>query len=134
MKRYLLWDDRMNRMRFFVCKIGLYAVTFLISFGINYPLTQTGPLDSFSSPFLTAGIMLVSLAGALFITYLDICWTIQRFHDHGKPGIYFLWLLVPMVNIYWHIVLLFSRGIDGPNEYGADPLTHGYGPLEELEA
>ncbi|MDO8341271.1 MAG: DUF805 domain-containing protein, partial [Candidatus Woesebacteria bacterium] len=47
--------------------------------------------------------------------------TTRRFHDLGKSGWNFLWMIVPIVNIIWAIVLLFKPGNNDSNKYGNPP-------------
>jgi uncharacterized membrane protein YhaH (DUF805 family) len=69
-----------------------------------------------------------TLAGVIGVVILlvsviaNIMITIQRFHDLNRPGIHFLFMLIPFYNIYLAFVLLFKKGTEGPNQYGDDPL------------
>jgi len=46
---------------------------------------------------------------------------IRRLHDTGKSGAYILISFIPLIGTIWLLVLLFTEGDTGDNEYGADP-------------
>lgn len=101
-------NGRFNRLKYF-----LYNVILSVIWGILQSIL-------FSMQSSTANILLLILGIAFF--YVQVCITIKRFHDLGKPGIHYLLLLIPLYNIYLALVLLFKKGETGPNAYGEDPL------------
>ena len=46
---------------------------------------------------------------------------VRRLHDTGKPGAYFLFVLIPIVGEILLLVWILQEGDVGPNRYGADP-------------
>lgn len=84
----------------------------------------------------TAGISIFALAGVLGMPFLAlpgfgviaagvwaaICITIKRLHDLDRPGWHGLLFLIPLYNLYLSCVLLFVKGTEGANQFGADPL------------
>jgi uncharacterized membrane protein YhaH (DUF805 family) len=46
---------------------------------------------------------------------------VRRLHDVGKSGWYILLIFLPVIGWIWLLVLLFTEGDNGPNEYGEDP-------------
>ena len=53
---------------------------------------------------------------------------VKRFHDLGKSSWWLLTLLIPLVNVYFGLCLLFKKGQAGPNQYGSDPLDPSSNP------
>ena len=53
---------------------------------------------------------------------IQIMLGVRRTHDIGKSGWWMFLIVVPLVNIIWGVVLIFKKGDNGMNEYGADPL------------
>lgn len=47
----------------------------------------------------------------------------KRFHDLNMSGTWSLVALVPLVGLIAEIILLFTRGTEGDNDYGPDPLA-----------
>ena len=53
---------------------------------------------------------------------------VRRLHDVGKSGWFYFISLVPLVGSIWLLVLLFTEGDSGPNDYGQDPKNN----IEEI--
>jgi uncharacterized membrane protein YhaH (DUF805 family) len=66
--------------------------------------------------FLSLGITLCLLI------FSNLIITIKRFHDLNRTGWSVFLLIIPVVNIYFLILLLFSKGSKEPNDYGAPSL------------
>jgi uncharacterized membrane protein YhaH (DUF805 family) len=64
------------------------------------------------------GILIAILAGIL--AFIPI---VRRLHDLDRSGWWALFAFVPLVNFIFGLYLLFKRGTEGPNRYGADPLS-----------
>lgn len=71
-------------------------------------------------------LFMLPAVGVLFAgLWAGVCITVKRLHDLNRPGWHWLLLMIPLYNIYLGIMLLFKKGTDGSNEFGADPLA-GY--------
>ena len=65
----------------------------------------------------------VPLAGVVIGgIWAGVAVTVKRLHDLDRPGWHWWLLLIPLVNIYMGLVLLFAKGTQGPNQFGRDPL------------
>ena len=53
--------------------------------------------------------------------YANIMLCIKRFHDLGKSGLFALLTLVPVLNFFTYLYLLFFKGTKGPNSFGEEP-------------
>jgi len=107
---------RVSRRQYFVSMIAIYIISFawfylggLLSANEDAAIRTTGML-LFTTTLVAGGVV----NGFLVI---------RRLHDLGKPGTHGWLLLVPMYNIYLHLVLLFAKGVAGNNQYGPDPAT-----------
>ena len=49
--------------------------------------------------------------------------TVRRLHDLDRPSWHFWLLFVPFYGLWLAILVMFKKGTNGPNQYGADPLT-----------
>lgn len=56
---------------------------------------------------------------AMFVPGLAV--TVRRLHDVGKSGWMYLVIFIPMIGVIWLLVLLFTDGDSGTNEYGPSP-------------
>ncbi|HVH79780.1 MAG TPA: DUF805 domain-containing protein [Stellaceae bacterium] len=89
-------------------------------------------------PYLVVTIVLFLIVGLIFdqitaaiimgIYYLaalwpTICIYIKRAHDRGRSGAFVLLFLVPVLNLWPLVELLFLPGTSGSNTYGSDPLA-----------
>lgn len=101
--------NRLNRKRYLIRAVELWAVTFVISF--------------------VAAIVLPESLLSVFVTFFGLVTTgssislgVRRCHDVGKSGWWMLLIVVPVVNFFWGLYLFFQAGEIGDNEYGPDPL------------
>jgi len=89
--------------------------------------------------FPVSAALAMACLGALAL-WINIAVTIKRYHDRGKPGIWFLMMFVPYIGSIWIFVECGClRGKTGPNTY--DPpdddgysLDRGRMPARRLRA
>ena len=60
------------------------------------------------------------------LLYVPCLWAtiaagVKRLHDIGRHGITWLYLVIPLFNIYWALLMLLKDSDTGPNRYGDDP-------------
>lgn len=83
-------------------------------------------IAAFLTPMLTdntSNIMLyiVAVIGLFFyigLIYLTFIFTIRRLHDKNQSGWLSLIALVPLINIFFMLYLIFAPGTQGANNYG----------------
>lgn len=63
----------------------------------------------------------VSLIYALLIIIPALAVSVRRLHDIGKSGWWIFIALVPIIGGIWLLILHFTNGQAGTNEYGPDP-------------
>lgn len=80
--------------------------------------------------YVIAGIMdsvvgfpIFYLTTALILLAPSICVAIRRMHDVNKSGWWLLVSFIPLVGALYLLYLLVTKGTDGDNDFGADPLT-----------
>lgn len=109
---YLRYDNRLNRKRYILRALALWAAVMVVSILIGFiasalkikALSMLGTIISIASAI--PGFMLV----------------IRRLHDLDRPTWWCIGCIIPIVNFALAIYLLFFKGTDGPNQYGPDPL------------
>jgi uncharacterized membrane protein YhaH (DUF805 family) len=118
MGNLLSMEGRLNRAAYFGRALAISAVTALIAFSVGALMgaamhqrvaLETAPEVGF----------LIWLPGTVLVAFQ----VVKRLHDLDRPGTHYWLLLVPFYNIYLSLVLLFQKGTDGSNRYGADPLA-----------
>jgi uncharacterized membrane protein YhaH (DUF805 family) len=74
--------------------------------GITFGAIQYGPIYAiFALATLIPGIAVA----------------VRRLHDVGKSGWWYFIVLIPIIGAIWLLILFFTEGEKGKNQYGADP-------------
>ena len=110
--KFLRYDNRLNRKRYIMRALALWAAVVVISFIIGFVASVTG------LKALTKLGTIISIASAIPSFML----VIRRLHDLNRPTWWCIGCIIPIVNFALAIYLLFFKGTDGPNQYGPDPL------------
>lgn len=105
---------RLNRKSYIYRSIFLSLVLSVIQVVLTFAANTIGALE-----LLFAVLLLVS---GIFGFVAGIMMLARRLHDLDKSGWWMLLFCVPLVNILFYIYILFFKGIEGPNQYGEDPL------------
>ncbi len=63
----------------------------------------------------------IAIAATLVSYVMQSALMVRRFHDLGKPGWHYWLTLVPFYNLYVGVILLFTQGAKGSNQYGPEP-------------
>ena len=74
----------------------------------------------FNSDFHSSSAILITVSLILLIS--DTSAIIRRFHDLGSTGIQIFFFVVPILNLYYGILLNFREG-ESENEYGLDSIV-----------
>ena len=119
MKMLFSFRGRIGRAEYWLVFLAAYLAFFAIVVGGGVVAGVGG--DEALSP---AGMVSVGLDFvALFaLALIQVCIGVKRFHDRGKPGVWTLVTLVPMVGWLWYLIEVgFLPGAPGDNAYGPDP-------------
>jgi uncharacterized membrane protein YhaH (DUF805 family) len=103
-------QGRIGRQQYFLTTLAVVVVTYFIAFVIGFAAGITGAGEEVATVFG----FLIGVAGAVVQAFL----VVKRLHDLGKPGWHYWLFFVPLYNIYLGLVLLFTPGENGSNEYG----------------
>lgn len=74
--------------------------------GLTYENSLSGPIKSVYS-------LLVFIPG--------LAVAVRRLHDIGKSGWFFFIVLIPIIGVFWLLIVLCTEGDGGTNQYGSDP-------------
>ena len=108
-EKYLTAEGRLNRKPYILRSLLLGVVSFVISFVI---VLLAGPASADG----------VGLVLQLLFAIPGVMLVIRRLHDLGHSGWWCLLGLIPLVNLFLGIYLLFFKSQTGPNRFGPDPL------------
>jgi uncharacterized membrane protein YhaH (DUF805 family) len=103
---------RFNRQKYLVTGLIISVVIYAIAFGVGFAIGMAG----MDTQIATAAGYVITFVGIIIWSFL----VVKRLHDLGKPGWHYWLMYLPVYNIYLSIVLLFKKGITGPNQYGED--------------
>lgn len=120
------WQGRSSRSEFwnfFLFQIiVLIAATILDNvFGTDFKVTNPATGEEQS---LVYGYLYTLAAVVMFLPNLAVL--IRRFHDTNHSGWWYWLILVPLVGAIVLLIWLCSRGTDGTNRFGEDPLGNSH--------
>lgn len=79
---------------------------------------------------LPYGYLYLVVALATFIPGLAVA--VRRLHDVGKSGWFYFIALIPIIGAIWLLVLFFTEGNQGENQYGPDPKADGSEDISQI--
>jgi len=85
-------------------------------------MTDGAPLQAqiaFSGNFFVWLFILIVVG--ILVPLITTSFPVRRLHDLGKSGWYVLLLIIPLVNFFFQLYLLFAKGEAGDNTYGHAP-------------
>ena len=94
--------------------------TYVASF---VPLILLGVLTilTFSSDLSETVITINMCVIATLWWWIWLAANIKRCHDLGLSGFTYFWFFLPIANFIFLFMLIFWKGIEGPNKYGEPP-------------
>jgi len=101
----LSWEGRLNRQPYWIASLILAA----LQIGIQV-------------------LAITTQIPALAILMLILVWPnvvigIKRCHDRDRSGWFLLLGMIPVVNLWVLVELLFLKGTEGDNRFGSNPLA-----------
>jgi uncharacterized membrane protein YhaH (DUF805 family) len=108
-------QGRLNRQKYFFMTLLITIVAVAVAFVIGFMAGMAG-----MSPDAAVGLGFFVGIGAVVIQAFLV---VKRCHDLDKPGTNYWLMYIPLYNLYFGLVLLFTKGSPGPNQYGEDPTT-----------
>ena len=102
---------RIGRKTYILASLPLAAIHIAVSTyeQTQHPGVMYGPL---------------TLGAILVLFWPGLALAIKRAHDRNRPAWFALLMLVPLVNLWPMIELVFLKGTQGENQYGPDPLKN----------
>ena len=70
---------------------------------------------------------------SLMIIIPSLAVTVRRLHDVNKSGWFYFIVFIPLIGVFWLLVLLATEGDAGPNQYGEDPKNQ-YNEFDKIGA
>lgn len=112
-KGFLGFSGRIGRIRYVAYLMAWYLI-FSVVMGVVFAIFGVNAAEEPSPLFM----FLIGLAYILFFVFAFV-YAVRRLNDCDHSGWLSLIMLVPLVNIFFGFYLMFARGTDGMNSYGA---------------
>ncbi len=110
MKKYAVFEGRARRTEYWM--FILFNMIFAsVAFGLDYLLGLA----------LDANYGIISLIYTFAVIVPSISVLVRRLHDTGKSAWYMLITFIPLIGSIWLLILLFTDGDYGANQYGENP-------------
>lgn len=123
--KYVTFSGRAQRSEFWWWMLFIWLVQIGLSIvdSVLFGTVETGE-GSFSASTNTP-ILSSIFSLAVFLPTISV--TVRRLHDTDRSGWWYWLALIPLIGIIVLIVWWATKGTDGPNRFGEDPLNPGGG-------
>lgn len=116
------FDGRIRRMEYvlsFLISSFVSGIVWMIAFAsIGFGIIAGDPVSVGGGSVFA---VLIGIAAYVAIAWFGLAQGVKRLHDIDKSGWLILLCLVPVVNFFWGLYILFADGTVGPNQFGDDP-------------
>ncbi|RQS18043.1 DUF805 domain-containing protein [Burkholderia sp. Bp8992] len=113
LNKYATFEGRARRAEYW------YFTLLSVILSIAAQVIGAGGRDGGLVTLLLLGIICLA---SLALLIPGIAVSVRRLHDTGRSGWFLLIALIPVVGGILLLVWMCSRGTDGPNRFGADPI------------
>ncbi|MED5239318.1 MAG: DUF805 domain-containing protein [Pseudomonadota bacterium] len=126
--KFISLSGRIGRMRYFVYATGLTMLFYLVV-GVVAAILVPAFASGGEGAMGMVAIVLSTVALAAFVGMLIMTWgyMVRRLNDINLSGWMSLLMLVPLANLILGLVLIFKKGSQGGNDYGAAPVANSGG-------
>lgn len=126
--KFLSLSGRIGRMRYFVYAAGLTLLFYLVV-GVAAAILIPSMMSAGDADIGVGAIVMGLIATVAFIGVMVMSWgyMVRRLNDINASGWLSLLMLVPIANLVLGLVMLFKRGSEGSNQYGAAPVGNSGG-------
>lgn len=108
-------EGRIGRQQYILISLVITVVMYGVSFTAGFMMGMGGAGEN-ATVFVG---FLIGLVAAIIQSFLIV----KRLHDLDRPGSHYWLFFIPLYNIYLGLILLFTKGTEGNNQYGIDPTT-----------
>jgi uncharacterized membrane protein YhaH (DUF805 family) len=122
-RNYATFSGRARRSEFWwfflfsiIASIGIGIVESALGLGQGSTSSGDGGIEA----AYNGGILSILWAIGNFIPALAVA--VRRLHDTDRSGWWYLIIFVPLIGIILLIVWWATKGTDGPNRFGEDPI------------
>lgn len=122
--KYVTFSGRASRSEYWWWALFIFAGQIILTFADStlwgtVTTTDGGFSAQTSTPILTGIFILGTLLPSISVL-------VRRLHDKNRSGWWYWIILVPLVGIILLLYWFVTKGTDGPNDFGDDPLGSGF--------
>ncbi len=110
-RKYIVFSGRAQRSEYWYWVLFMILANIAISF-----------LEAVINDMATGNAGLLNAAFSIATLLPGVSVVVRRLHDTNRSGWWYWIVLVPIVGIIILLVWLATKGSDGPNDFGHDPL------------
>ena len=110
--KYVVFSGRASRSEFWWFVLFSYAGSLLLAF-----------IETIINSSATGEVAILTTAFALATFLPSISVAVRRLHDRGRSGWWWWIILIPMIGIIVYLFWVITKGDEGPNQYGDDPVN-----------
>jgi uncharacterized membrane protein YhaH (DUF805 family) len=114
LKQYADFSGRARRKEYWMFELFNFLIYLLI-------LALAGIFYAVDAPRLGMFIIFIVYLYALGILIPNLAVAVRRLHDVGKSGWMLFIYFVPLIGVFWLLILLLSDSEPGDNEWGSNP-------------
>ena len=121
---FLKWNDfrsRSSRSEYWWATLFVSLASFPVGFIIGFIIGFLSLGAGFSETTTEIMLTIVMLPVQIFIIIASTCLVIRRLHDVDKSGWWYL-IIFTIIGMIPLLIWYCSRGTDGDNRFGKDPL------------
>ena len=121
---FLKWNDfrsRSSRSEYWWATLFVTLASFPVGFIIGFVIGILFLTAGFSETTMEIVVGIVMLPIQIFIIIASTCLVIKRLHDVDKSGWWYL-IIFTIIGIIPLLIWYCSKGTDGENRFGKDPL------------
>ena len=121
---FLKWNDfrsRSSRSEYWWATLFVTLASFPVGFIVGLIIGSLSLGAGFSETTMEIMLAIVMLPVQIFIIIASTCLVIRRLHDVDKSGWWYL-IIFTIIGMIPLLIWYCSRGTDGDNRFGKDPL------------
>ena len=121
---FLKWNDfrsRSSRSEYWWATLFVTLASIPVGFIIGFVIGFLFAIAGFSETTIQTLVGIVMLPVQIFIIIASTCLVIRRLHDVDKSGWWYL-IMFTIIGLIPLIIWYCSKGTDGDNRFGKDPL------------
>lgn len=123
---------RLGRVRYFVYAMTITLIVYAVFAAVTAFAAVAGQPATEPGGVMFSVLMVLLAVGGVFTGVMSIIYGVRRLNDMNRSGWLILLMFVPLANVLLALVMLFTPGSKGENQYGPAPAANGGGVIAAL--